>query len=347
MNSSYKNDDVIFLLKDVTGLVEPLPSIEREKLIQSGMHYSEMLPIEYIPTEEYMEIYFDSFKIFGQSMANALASLADKIVKKRDSIVLVSLARAGTPIGILLKRYIKWKYNISLPHYSVSIIRDRGIDDNAMKYILAHHKAEEVLFVDGWIGKGAILKELKLACKNYKGVSPELAVVSDPAGETELAGTYDDIFIPSSALNATVCGLVSRTFLRDDIIGKDDYHGAIYYREYEKNDLSYHFINNIEKLFRKDAKPVSFIGQRGIIEVEKQAKRYGIKDINLIKPGIGETTRVLLRRVPWKVLVDERYKDDRELKHILKLAAEKESEIEYTRLNHYKCIGIIKKMKDI
>lgn len=28
MNSSYKNDDVIFLLKDVTGLVEPLPSIE-------------------------------------------------------------------------------------------------------------------------------------------------------------------------------------------------------------------------------------------------------------------------------------------------------------------------------
>jgi hypothetical protein len=347
MNSSYKNDDVIFLLKDVTGLVEPLPSIEREKLIQSGMHYSEMLPIEYIPTEEYMEIYFDSFKIFGQSMANALASLADKIVKKRDSIVLVSLARAGTPIGILLKRYIKWKYNISLPHYSVSIIRDRGIDDNAMKYILAHHKSEEVLFVDGWIGKGAILKELKLACKNYKGVSPELAVVSDPAGETELAGTYDDIFIPSSALNATVCGLVSRTFLRDDIIGKDDYHGAIYYREYEKNDLSYHFINNIEKLFRKDAKPVSFIGQRGIIEVEKQAKRYGIKDINLIKPGIGETTRVLLRRVPWKVLVDERYKDDRELKHILKLAAEKESEIEYTRLNNYKCMGIIKKMKDI
>ena len=54
MNSSYKNDDVIFLLKDVTGLVEPLPSIEREKLIQSGMHYSEMLPIEYIPTEEFL-----------------------------------------------------------------------------------------------------------------------------------------------------------------------------------------------------------------------------------------------------------------------------------------------------
>ena len=297
MNSSYKNDDVIFLLKDITGRVKPLPSVEREKLIQSGMHYSEMLPIEYIPTDEYMEIYFDSFKVFGQKMADALASLADKVIEKRGkNVVLVSLARAGTPIGVLLKRYIKWKYETDVLHY---------------------------------------------------GVSEGLAVVSDPAGETDLAGTYDDIFIPSSALNATVCGLISRTFLRNDIIGEGDFHGAVYYKEYEKNDLSYHFIENIEKLFKKDVKPVSFRGQKGIIEVKKQADRYGIKDINLIKPGIGETTRVLLRRVPWKVLIDERYKDDRQLRHIIKLAQEKKVEIEYTSLNNYKCMGIIKKMKDI
>ena len=336
MKSSYKESDVIFLLKDVTGLVEPLPSVEREKLIQSGMHYSEMLPIEYIPTEEYMKIYFDSFKVFGQKMADSLASLADKVIEKRGkNVVLVSLARAGTPIGVLLKRYIKWKYETDVAHYSVSIIRDRGIDDNAMKYILARHGAKDILFVDGWIGKGAILKELKSACENYEGVSEELA------------GTYDDIFIPSSALNATVCGLVSRTFLRYDIIGKDDFHGAVYYKEYEENDLSYHFIENIEKLFKKDVKDESIRGARGIIEVKKQADKYGIKDINLIKPGIGETTRVLLRRVPWKILIDERYKDDKELRHIIKLAGERESEIEYTCLNNYKCMGIIKKMKDI
>ena len=34
MKSSYKESDVIFLLKDVTGLVELLPSLEREKLIR-------------------------------------------------------------------------------------------------------------------------------------------------------------------------------------------------------------------------------------------------------------------------------------------------------------------------
>ena len=41
----------------------------------------------------------------------------------------------------------------------------------------------------------------------------------------------------------------------------------------------------------------------GIDEVKKITQEFGISDINLVKPGIGETTRVLLRRVPWKVLI--------------------------------------------
>ena len=50
MRSSYSKDDVTILLKDITGMVKPQPTQEREKLIQSGRHYSEMLPIEYVPT---------------------------------------------------------------------------------------------------------------------------------------------------------------------------------------------------------------------------------------------------------------------------------------------------------
>ena len=46
------------------------------------------------------------------------------------------------------------------------------------------------------------------------------------------------------------------------------------------------------------------------------AKTFDIDDINLIKPGIGEATRVLLRRVPWKILIDERYKGDPQLGHL-------------------------------
>ena len=33
-------------------------------------------------------------------------------------------------------------------------------------------------------------------------------------------------------------------------------------------------------------------------------KKYGISDVNFVKPGIGETTRVLLRRVPNLILID-------------------------------------------
>ena len=68
--------------------------------------------------------------------------------------------------------------------------------------------------------------------------------------------------------------------------------------------------------------------------------------MNLIKPGIGETTRVLLRRVPWKILMDEQYREDAQLAHIRRLAAEKQVPIEYYPLKHYKCCGLIKKMAD-
>ena len=56
MRSSYSDEDVILLLKDITGLVKPQPAEEREKLIQSGKHYSEMLPVEYVPTDQYIKV---------------------------------------------------------------------------------------------------------------------------------------------------------------------------------------------------------------------------------------------------------------------------------------------------
>ena len=57
MRSSYLAEDVVLLLKDITGMVSPQPTQERERLIQSGRHYSEMLPVEYVPTEKYMAVY--------------------------------------------------------------------------------------------------------------------------------------------------------------------------------------------------------------------------------------------------------------------------------------------------
>ena len=74
-----------------------------------------------------------------------------------------------------------------------------------------------------------------------------------------------------------------------------------------------------------------------------------ISDINLIKPGIGEATRVLLRRIPWKMIVNEAYQDADELKHIYQLAKEKGApcEISSVPLGNYEVCGLIQDLGDI
>ena len=81
-------------------------------------------------------------------------------------------------------------------------------------------------------------------------------------------------------------------------------------------------------------------------EVKEIAREFGISDINLVKPGIGETTRVLLRRVPWKILVRQDCKDESSLAHILRLAEEKNVPVAFYPLKNYKCCGIIRKLSD-
>lgn len=348
MRSSYKKEDVIWLLKDITGLVEPQPAEERERQIQSGRHYCEMLPLEYVPGSAYMKIYQEALKHFAAPVAAAVGRLSDRIMEERGrSVVLVSLARAGTPVGILIKHYIMQKYGVNVPHYSISIIRGRGIDRNAMAFLLKQYQPEQLLFVDGWIGKGAILGELEKEMEAFEGVSPELAVVADPANMTRLCGTHEDILIPSSCLNSTVSGLVSRTFLRDDIIGPEDFHGAVYYGELQDSDLSEDFIRTIEAKFQKEnlseERPAD---GPGIDEVREIARRFAIQDINLVKPGIGEATRVLLRRVPWKILIREELQMDPSLAHLIRLAEEKQVPVEYYPLRHYKACGLIRKLAD-
>lgn len=353
MFGTYKPEDVTILLKDITGLVQPLDTKTREQRIQSGVHYSEMLPIEYEPSQTYLNAYFDALERYAALTADAVASVAEQIwADKGERAVLVSLARAGTPIGVLIKRYLLKKYGVAVAHYAISIIRGRGIDRNAMQYILKRHKPESIQFVDGWVGKGAIQRELSKAMMDYEGVSAGLAVLSDPAGLAEKAGTRDDFLIASSCLNSTVSGLLSRTFYRPDIIGDSDFHGAVFYQELVDKDLTYQFIDRVESEFNVD---MDFNGRTQITqdserisaqqEVEKIQKDFGIQDVNLIKPGIGEATRVLLRRLPWKILVRS-LNDDEHLGHLYQLAKEKGVALEEYPLMNYRACGLIQSVAD-
>ena len=353
VRTSYRPEDVTILLKDVTGLVEPQSTEEREKLIQSGRHYCEMLPIEYRPSEKYLELFEYALKEFSSVTADAVGRMSERIYTACKAPVLVSLARAGIPAGIMSKHYLEKKNGIDVPHYSISIIRGRGIDKNALDYILSEHPAENIRFVDGWTGKGAINRQLYAALseEKYKAIDPTLAVIADPAHLTRLCGTHDDFLIASSCLNSTVSGLVSRTFLRDDIIGKSDFHGAVYYGELIKEDLSYRFIEETERHFDmslscgEDTESICALDDINP-DVLNVGRDFGIDDINLIKPGIGEATRVLLRRIPYRILIAEEC-EEKYISHILQLAKEKNVAVEKYPLKNYRCCGIIKQMSDV
>ncbi|WCF08365.1 cysteine protease StiP family protein [Paenibacillus thiaminolyticus] len=359
---SYKQEDVVFLLKDLSNIPLEKGIEDREEAIQSGTHYSEMLPIEYRPTSEYIQLFHDTLLLTARKVAYAAAIVSELIVMKRGfNTVLASLARAGTPVGILMKRYVQMVYNVDLPHYSISIIRGRGIDENAVLYILDKHPGMEIQFVDGWTGKGAIRKVLieaqETIGKKYDILlDADLAVLADPGHCSETYGTREDFLIPSACLNSTVSGLISRTVLRHDLIGPNDFHGAKFYKEWLQEDLSNLFVDTVssyysevrdeakaeaERLYHASSELVAT--WKGIIDMKRIQEEYGIEDINLIKPGVGETTRVLLRRIPWRILVDNM--DNPNLNHILLLARDRGVPVEEYPDLTYSCCGIIKPIK--
>ena len=348
MPSSYLENDVTILLKDISGELTPLAAEQREKLIQSGVHYCEMLPLEYQPSEKYIKQYEYALERFSRITAEAVKIAAERIYSHKKNPVLVSLARAGLPAGIMMKRYLERKYGISVSHYAVSIIRGRGIDKNAVNYILERHRREDIQFIDGWTGKGAIQHQLAEAMEDFPGIDCRVGVIADPAGITPFCGTHDDFLIASSCLNSTVSGLISRTVLRNDIIGPDDFHGAVYYGELKDFDRSYEFIDAVEKYINYDDAEIPAdekIVSGGLEEVRKICGEFGIGDINFVKPGIGEATRVLLRRVPHKILIAEGC-EEKYVAHIRELAAEKNVTVEYYPLKRYRCCGIIKQLAD-
>lgn len=359
--TSYSDEDVIVLLKDLTGKMEALDTEEREKLNQSGKHYSEMLPVEYKPTKQYLDIFDKILELNSDKLARAVSELGNKIVEKykdKKCIYLVSFARAGTPIGILLKRYIEDNYDIKIEHYSISIIRGKGIDINAMKFICSNAGYSPILFVDGWIGKGAIQRELDNFTKNYwmnkemedSIIDKRLYSISDPGfiNDYNHCGTREDFMMPNACLNATVNGLFSRS-IRNELINKNDFDGAVYYPDLKDEDLSNKFLEIITNKMNEELALITSIDKDEILG--RIMEDHGVKDINKVKPGIGETIRVLLRRVPDKVLIYFNQIHSEELKPVIELCNEKDIPLEIVYedgyLGNYKCVGIIKEVSDL
>lgn len=393
MKTSYKINDVQFLLKDLTevalknkadGVDDFAISIEeKEKAIQSNLkHYSEIVNLEKPPTKEYLNIFYKVLKnenvmdLFTDDIltlaAKILSDIQSEYEKTQDNnVMLVSLVRAGTPIGILLKRILEQQEfiknnHINLKHYSVSIIRDKGIDENAINYIIQENKSENIYFIDGWTGKGVITKELTYAILNFNqkyqtNLKDTLYVLADIVLLPNVkAGSYLDYLIPSSILNSTVSGLISRTIL-NHLILPNDFHGSIYYENLNQYDVSNEFIKTIMMFIKSKNENLDLLpylkryhemydnkNNNDTLELKNKRQQflqqlmenYHYPNMNYIKPGVNEATRVMLRRYPEKLFIQNMY--DSNVQHLVQLANEKNIEIEVVSDMPYRAVALIK-----
>ena len=332
-SGSYEAGDVLFLLKPVQ--LETLGVAEKEREIQSGRrHYSEMISYEAPPAPDYMAVFRAGFARNRGRVGRDVAALATRLARRPGKeVVLVSFARAGTPVGVLLRRALVFLGRV-VHHYSVSIIRDRGLDPMAMAFILDRHPVEVLVFVDGWTGKGSIRGTLDESVKARLPVfsTVPFCVLSDLAGVADLAAGYDDYLIPSALLNGIISGLVSRSILNREIQDQKGFHGCLWLDHLQRWDLSQWYVDAQEKDVRRALRagcgePSG--GEDKQTDAARQSRIFlremmchnGITDVNRVKPGIGEATRTLLRRVPERLFVRDLEGGD--VAHLLTLARDK------------------------
>lgn len=347
-SGSYLPEDVHFLLQPVQ--IAMTDVVEKERLIQSGQkHYSDMISTESAPSETHMALYERAVTQNAGRMAADVQALALALNERYGgpTIALVSFVRAGLPLGVLLRRSLLDRGR-DVHHYGVSIVRDRGIDTVALEQIIARHGAENIVFVDGWTGKGAISGEIKrsLAGDTRFPEAPRLVVLADPCGRAWLAASADDWIIPSGILGATVSGLISRTIWP----AARGLHGCVMYEHLAEHDVSRDFIDRIEQARQGiEVAPASpwtryqaqELQKSAVAVVDTLAARFEITNMNRIKPGIAEATRAVLRRLPFKVLVRDRADPDVQL--LMHLTERAEIDVqECAALGPYRAVTIIR-----
>ncbi|QAV22578.1 cysteine protease StiP family protein [Proteus hauseri] len=351
-SGSYLSGDVDFLLQPVN--IEMTPVEIKEELIQSGkLHYSDMLSQEPEPTQWHLDLFEKALETGASRLANEVVMLAKALIQRFGDtpIILTSLVRAGVPLGVMLQQTLR-KMGKNSYHYGISIIRDRGIDTQALSWIEERHGTQGIVFVDGWTGKGAITGELIRSLSGREGypAQPRLVVLADPCGCAWLSASDEDWLIPFGIMGAPVSGLISRS-----IWTQQGFHGFVNCQHLKQYECSRYLVDTVAKSIDKLDIPnvdiATFKEQQSDLKklsenvVSSLAKKYDISNINRIKPGIAEATRAVLRRVPDHVLV--RKITDPDVALLVYLAQEKNIAVIEAgdAIGQYRAVTIIKKVK--
>ena len=231
------------------------------------------------------------------------------------------------------------------------------------------HGAENIVFVDGWTGKGAICRELTQNLADYPALFdpgwdiPRLVTLADLGGYSWLSASCEDWLIPFGILGSVISGLISRTILKDtidfDLAKKNCYdpnnwHSCLVYQHLAQHDISVDFTDKILNIIQQNPH-TDLANWNNHIRLKQQkicldtidwiSDTYAIKNINHIKPSIAEATRAVLRRVPEKILI--RDPSNPHVQLLLHFAQERNIAVDIlgAKLGSYHAVTLIKKVE--
>lgn len=347
LQGSISESDCCYLLKDVNGMLMPMPASRKKEILRKGLPIYSVLAEDPPITNEENNLFLDILDQNASSIAASVGILAESILSHKGNFpVLVSLVRGGVVYGSLCRRYYQKYYHMDVPHYAISLIRGYGIDQNALNYIVQCHGDQAIQFIDGWTGSGFLCSELRKYINIFNQqhgtqIDPELGVLADTSGVCLLSGTREDIMLPDCCLNATVCGLISSVCIASEVVGPDDYHGAVVWNALSAADFSNYYLNTISNLFSKQQPKHETIRSNVANLISRElVSVFQLSDQKKARLGIGESTRAMFRSEISYLLVKD-YADPR-LRFLCKMAEERNVSIRAYPLKNYSCAALLK-----
>ncbi len=137
-------------------------------------------------------------------LQTAAATLAASIAERYpayEQLVFVAILRAGVPIADWLTRMLPGSTALA-----TSLFCGLGLDRVALAQVQRTYPDRQLLFVDGWTGRGGVARELVALA-----LGP-LAVLFDPWGWAAFAGSREDFLCPSACFTGPTTLGFSRTF---------------------------------------------------------------------------------------------------------------------------------------
>lgn len=143
----------------------------------------------------------------GWQLCGALRRLAANVRQAYDprQLLLVSILRAGVPIADWLRALLPGSEAVM-----ASLFVGTGIDREALAAIQSDFPDRQILFVDGWTGKGGVADTLR------ELGAGDLAVLVDPWRLASFRGTSQDLLCPSALFTGPTTLGFSRSFVHDE-----------------------------------------------------------------------------------------------------------------------------------